>query len=631
LNRVRVVEGIGISSRRVRLQQHSKVVHERGGDFLGLVVQKFGGTSVATAAKIKKAARRAINTMNQGHQVVVVVSARGHRTDELIKLAGKIHSSPPARELDMLMATGEQESIALLAMAIHQLGREAVSLTGGQMGIVTDSIHGKARIREISTSRIRQILDEGRIAIVAGFQGVDQDQNITTLGRGGSDTTAVAIAAALGADVCEIYTDVDGVYTTDPRLVSNARKVDQISYDEMLELASVGAGVMHSRSIEFAKKFGTVIHVRHAGKNIEGTFIRPEHPSMEHIVVRGCALQRDEARITLEGVPDVPGVVYKIFSRIAAARIVVDMIVQNASIDGKTEVSFTVAKSDLAGTLAVTKEVAQAIGAEQVQHSTGLSKVSVVGLGMRVHSGVAERMFRALAGAGVNIRMITTSDIKISALVAENDSVQALQAIHKEFGLDQPLIEHREGIEFQPKHELLQPKAVSPDRLQEIARNLPTMEDILVGAIDHDDNQARVTLQSVPDHAGVASQIFAAVAKAGIAVDVIVQNIGSDGKTVLSFTVLKSDLSSAEETARQIMSELGGGQVTSDDSMTKISVRGVGMRTHTGVAARMFEALAGANVNIQVITTSELHITVVIESNDKDPALSALRSTFSVE
>ena len=302
---------------------------------MGLVVQKFGGTSVANAEKIRAAAERAIETKEAGHHVVVVVSARGHRTDELIELANEIHPSPPARELDMLMSTGEQESIALLAMAIHAQGHEAYSLTGGQMGIVTDSFHGKARIREISTTRINQILAEGKIAIVAGFQGIDLEQNITTLGRGGSDTTAVAIAAALGADVCEIYTDVEGVYTTDPRLVPDARKIDQISYDEMLELASVGAGVMHSRSIEFAKKFGVIIHVRHSGRNTEGTLIRPEHPSMEHVVVRGAALQRAEVRVTLEGVPDVPGVVYKIFSRIAAAHIVVDMIVQNASIDGR--------------------------------------------------------------------------------------------------------------------------------------------------------------------------------------------------------------------------------------------------------------------------------------------------------
>ncbi|MBX9655749.1 ACT domain-containing protein, partial [bacterium] len=326
-----------------------------------------------------------------------------------------------------------------------------------------------------------------------------------------------------------------------------------------------------------------------------------------------------------------PGVVYKIFSRIAAAHIVVDMIVQNASIDGKTEVSFTVAQSDLSATLAVTEKVAQEIGAQKVQHSTGVSKVSVVGLGMRVHSGVAERMFRALSTRGINIRMITTSDIKISTLVAESDAIEALKAVHAEFALDQPLPEHHEGVDYQPKHELLHAKAVSPERLQAIARSLPTMEDILVGAVDYDDNQGRITLEGVPDHPGVASHIFAAVAKAGIAVDIIVQNIGSDGRTVLTLTVLKSDLTKADKTSREIMSELKGGDVHAEPDMSKISVRGVGMRTHTGVATKMFEALARANVNIQIITTSELHITVVVNQSDRDKAVAALRETFDIK
>jgi aspartate kinase len=598
---------------------------------LGVVVQKFGGTSVADAEKILAAARRAIAAKDAGRHVAVVVSARGRTTDELIALANEIHPNPPARELDMLMATGEQESIALLAMAIHALGREAVSLTGGQVGIVTDSIHGKARIREISTARIRKAFDEGKIAIVAGFQGVDQDQNVTTLGRGGSDTTAVAIAAAVGADVCEIYTDVDGVYTTDPRLVPEARKIDQISYDEMLELASVGAGVMHSRSIEFAKKFGVVIHVRHAGTESEGTVIRPESPLLEHTVVRGAALVRSEARITIAGVPDVPGVVYRIFSRVAAAHVVVDMIVQNTSIDGRTEVSFTVSDVDLADALKVVGDVAREIGAERVEYGTDVSKVSVVGLGMKVHSGVADRMFQALAGRAINIRMITTSDIKISVLVAQEDAVEALRAVHEEFGLHEPLPEVHEGFAFHPKHELLQPKAVSPERLQAVARSLPTMEDILVGAVDYDDNQGCVTLRNVPDRPGVASRVFSAVALARIPVDMIVQNVGQDGCTVLSFTVLKSDLDAAADAARAVMAEIGGGEVHCDAEMTKISVRGVGMRSHTGVAARMFEALASQNVNIRMITTSELHITVVVARQDRRKALRALRDAFNLD
>src|SRR5215472_11264193 len=315
---------------------------------LPLLVQKFGGTSVADSDKILAAARRAIQAHNRGDQVLMVVSARGHTTDELIALAKEITETPPAREMDMLLSTGEQVSVALMAMAIESLGVPAISFTGAQIGLVTDSFHTKARIRNISTERMLQALGEGKIVIVAGFQGVDENYNITTLGRGGSDTTAVALAAVLGADGCEIYTDVDGVYTTDPRVVPDARKIDRISYDEMLELASLGAGVMHSRSIEFAKKYGVPIHVRSSFSDAPGTWIVGEEDARRlGVPVTGAALARDEARFTILGVPDVPGVVHKIFRNIAAANIVVDMIVQNVAKDGKTEVSFTVDAGDL--------------------------------------------------------------------------------------------------------------------------------------------------------------------------------------------------------------------------------------------------------------------------------------------
>jgi aspartate kinase len=319
-----------------------------------LVVQKFGGTSVADSAKIRAAARRAIQAHNAGNRVLVVVSARGKTTDKLIELAREIHERPPAREMDMLLSTGEQVSVALMAMAIHADGVPAISFTGAQIGIVTDSFHTKARIRNISTERMEQALDEGKIVIVAGFQGVDEHYNITTLGRGGSDTTAVALAAVLGADACEIYTDVDGVFTTDPRVVPEARKIDRISFDEMLELASLGAGVMHSRSIEFARKYGVPIHVRHAGKPDAGSWIVAEGDSRRlGARVTGAALARDEARITIVGVPDRPGGVRTIFGMIAQANLVVDMIVQNIATEGATEVSFTVANDDLEETLKV--------------------------------------------------------------------------------------------------------------------------------------------------------------------------------------------------------------------------------------------------------------------------------------
>ena len=367
-----------------------------------LLVQKFGGTSVADSDKILAAARRAIQAHKRGDQVLVVVSARGHTTDELIALAKEITENPPAREMDMLLATGEQVSVALMAMAIESLGVPAISFTGAQIGLVTDSFHTKARIRNISTERMVQALGEGKIVIVAGFQGVDEHYNITTLGRGGSDTTAVALAAVLGADGCEIYTDVDGVYTTDPRIVPEARKIDRISYDEMLELASLGAGVMHSRSIEFAKKYGVPIHVRSSFSDAAGTWIVDERDARRlGVPVTGAALAKDEARITIRGVPDRPGVVHAIFRTIAAANIVVDMIVQNVSRGGTTEVSFTVAKGDLPETLrAAETAAARRSGRPAVTHDAEVAKVSVVGLGMRTHTGVATTMFEALAAAG---------------------------------------------------------------------------------------------------------------------------------------------------------------------------------------------------------------------------------------
>ena len=370
---------------------------------MGLVVQKFGGTSVATAERIKAAARKAIRALQAGNQVLVVVSARGDTTDELIEMAQEITENPPAREMDMLLSTGEQISIALLAMAIQSMGARAISYTGAQVGIVTDSSHTKARIRNINSAKMRQSLDEGNIVIVAGFQGTDDEGNITTLGRGGSDTTAVALAAVLKQDAsperpvqCEIYTDVDGIYTTDPRMVPEARKMEAISYDEMLELASVGAGVMHSRSIEFAKKFDVPLMVRSSFSDAEGTWIIPEQPWMAQSPVCGVAIIKDEARIAVEEVPDTPGVSHRIFTAIAAQAIVVDMIAQNPSTKGKASIGFTVPSGDLKRTLALLDPIARELGA-RVEHDGQVSKVSLVGAGMRVHTGVAERMFAAVS------------------------------------------------------------------------------------------------------------------------------------------------------------------------------------------------------------------------------------------
>jgi aspartate kinase len=596
-----------------------------------LVVQKFGGTSLADSGKILAAARRAIQAHKRGDQVLVVVSARGHTTDELIELAKEITESPPAREMDMLLATGEQVSVALMAMAIGSLGVPAISFTGAQIGLVTDSFHTKARIRNISSERMVQALDDGKIVIVAGFQGVDEHYNITTLGRGGSDTTAVALAAVLGAAGCEIYTDVDGVYTTDPRIVPEARKIDRISYDEMLELASLGAGVMHSRSIEFAKKYGVPIHVRSSFSDAAGTWIVDERDAERMgAPVTGAALAKDEARITIRGVPDKPGVVHAVFRTIAAAKIVVDMIVQNVSRRGTTEVSFTVAKGDLPETLRAAETAAREIGATSVTHDADVAKVSVVGLGMRTHTGVATRLFEALASASINIQMITTSEIKISVLVDRGSAAAALRVAHQAFALDQlngtpsnftpsaPPKDKPRGMKLVPLVEN-EPAISGPRSLG--------MEDLVIAGVDLDESQARVSLFHVPDRPGYAALVFGAIGKAGVFVDMIVQNVAMDGDSLLSFTVPRD----SGDRAVLAMQKAGISDVSVEQALAKLSVVGVGMRTHTGVATRMFAALAERGININLINTSEVRINVGTDVSRGREALECLRNAFALE
>jgi aspartate kinase len=402
---------------------------------LALIVQKFGGSSVADPERIKNVARLAIAEQKVGNQVVVVVSAMGKTTDNLLNLAHQITDSPDPREIDMLISTGEQISIAMLAIAIQSMGYRAKSFTGPQVGIITDSVHRKAKISRINDERIRKELDEGGIVIVAGFQGMTVDNEVTTLGRGGSDTTAVALAAVLKADVCDIYTDVDGVYTADPRIVKDARKLERISYDEMLELASLGAKVHHSRSVEFAKNYDVPIHVRSSFENIPGTMVIREVKEMEDIVVSGVAYNRNEAKITLLGVPDHPGIAAELFGVLGENSVSVDMIIQNVGADGLNDISFTVSKEDLAQALKVSESAAKSLGAKSVTHDRNIAKISVVGVGMKSHSGVAATMFRALAKNGINIDMISTSEIKISCVIKEEDVDRAVQAVHNEFEL----------------------------------------------------------------------------------------------------------------------------------------------------------------------------------------------------
>jgi aspartate kinase len=588
---------------------------------MSIIVQKFGGTSVADSQKILAAARKAIRTKMDGHRVVMVVSAMGKNTDMLIQLAEEITDEPPAREMDMLLSTGEQVSVALMAMAIHSLGHKAISMTGGQMGIRTDSTHTKARIQSIATDRMRKALDDGNIVIAAGFQGIDELHNITTLGRGGSDTTAVALAAALGATTCEIYTDVDGIYTTDPRIVPEARRMQQISFDEMLELASAGAGVMHNRSIEFARKFNVPVHVRSSFSDSPGTMIcaRPAAPGRP---VCGAAMTKNEARVTVLGVPDRPGTAMTLFSKIAARRVAMDMIVQNVGEKGHADISFTVTRSDLPTTLKAVEEAVAEVGAAGYDYDEQAAKISVVGLGMATQTGVAEKMFRSLAERGINILMITTSEIKISVLVDREHALEALRTVHQAFELDQEP-EQTESVEDQTK------EGSVDEGTPELVARLQSMEQLLVESITLDQDQARVTLVGVPDTPGLAAQVFDEIAEGGIVVDMIVQSIGRAGHANLSFTVPRSDLDKSMRIAGELAVGFGGPAPTSCPAVAKLSVAGIGMRSHTRLATRMFESLAEVGINVELINTSEMYLNVVVDSREGQRALKVLQEAFA--
>jgi aspartate kinase len=585
-----------------------------------LIVQKFGGTSVATPEKILAAARKAIRAQQEGNQVVVVVSAMGHNTDHLIDLSKQVNEEASAREMDMLLSTGEQVSVALMAMAVQRFGHKAVSLTGAQMGIRTDNSFTKARIKTISTDRIKRLLEEGNIVIAAGFQGIDDDFNITTLGRGGSDTTAVSLAAVLKADACEIYTDVDGVYTTDPRVLPEARQMGQISYDEMLELASLGASVMHNRSIEFAKKFNVPICVRSSFSDAPGSMIVAE-PESSSVSVCGAALTNDEARVTIRGVPDHPGTSYEIFKRLADRKINTDMIVQNIGQDQRADISFTVPRDELKEALRAVNEAAKVVSATDVTHDEAVSKISVVGLGMANQTGVAEKMFAALAEAGINIQMITTSEIKISVLVKRSEAQAALRAVHQVFSLHAKPEDARKWIVGKNTNVHL-----SASDVVERLRN-SNMEQLTLLDIDLVGDQARVTLLGVPDTPGLANAVFRKVSEAGIFVDMIVQSCdGYEGETSISFTVPEEQMEECLEVLRSMnynFRKIGGSM-----DIAKLSVSGIGLRSHTSVAIAMFKALAEENINVLMINTSELRVNVVIDGKDGERGLACLQKTF---
>lgn len=604
---------------------------------MALIVQKFGGSSVATAELMARAAKRAIAAVKQGHQVVIVVSARGDTTDELIDLSREITSSASPREMDMLLATGEQISIALMAMTLQKLGQPAVCLTGPQAGIHTDDTHSKARIRRIDTTNIKKQLTAGNVVVVAGFQGENDAGEITTLGRGGSDTTAVALAAAMKHDAsgaysdtqCEIYTDVDGVFTTDPRIVPEARKVPSVSYEELLELTSLGAGVMHSRSIEFASKFGVPFQVRNSFSDAPGTWVVPDTEWTRQTPVCGVAIVKEEARVRIAGVPDQPGVSQRIFGALAQRNIVIDMIAQSAGSKGKAEIGFTLLKGDLPLALEVLRPIYEEYGAS-LTHVDSVSKVSIVGTGMRTHTGVAASMFNALAEADINIRLITTSEIKITVLVDRRDGVRALKAVHESFGL--PI------LKLPP--DTATPKAVndqtkSPDRhLASLppSSSLQEMESIVVTDVVLDVTQGRVTISDFPDVPGNCAKVFSAIALAGVIVDMIVLSSDDNGISELTYTVPVADLPRALEQTQLTFQKISPrSRAVADPDVAKLMIYGVGIRSQTGVVQKMFGALAAKGINIDMISTSEICVSVVVKQQHSETALKALKEAFGLK
>ena len=588
-----------------------------------LIVQKFGGTSVADSQMILAAARKAIRAQQEGNRVVMVVSAMGSNTDQLSALAREVSEAPPAREMDMLLSTGEQVSVALMAMAIDSLGYKAVSLTGAQIGIKTDSSHTKARIQSISTERIQKLLDEGWIVIAAGFQGIDENFNITTLGRGGSDTTAVALAAVLQADACEIYTDVDGVYTTDPRVLPEARIVSQVSYDEMLELASLGAGVMHSRSIEFAKKFDVPILVRSSLSDVKGSYIADQVESKD-VAVSGAALTKDEARVSIRGVPDIPGTSFKIFSKVSDQNITVDMIVQNVAEDGLADISFTIPRDELRQTCRAIEEEVVSLGGTIDSHDDNVSKVSVVGLGMAQQTGVADRLFRGLADIDVNLDMITTSEIKISVLVARDQALAAIRRAHQAFELE------RQPPNRVPQLDPTERNARRADAIDVIDRLRGVgMESLMIDEISLDDSQARISINHVPNRPGVACEVFEQIAAHDIFVDMIIQSYAGDNWADLSLTVPREQLEAGIGVLKGLRERFQDASISHNTGIAKLSVSGIGLRSHTGVAVGTFRALAEKNINVEMINTSEVRVNVVVDSRYGKLALQALKDEFA--
>ncbi len=587
---------------------------------MALIVQKYGGTSVGTVERIQEVVKRIIKTVKAGNSVVVVVSAMGKTTDGLVKLAAEISDKPSRREMDMLLATGEQVSMALVSMALQEAGQPAISLTGAQVGIITEANHTRARILNIETKRLTKHLDEGKVIVVAGFQGVSntEDLEITTLGRGGSDTSAVALAAALKADFCEIYTDVPGILTTDPRLVPEAQLMDEITSDEMLELASLGAKVLHPRAVEIAKNYGVPLVVRSSWSDDPGTWVKS--PQINDRLIEGLELARpvdgvefdtDQAKVALLRVPDRPGVASRLFGEIAANNLDVDLIIQSIHEGNSNDISFTVTHSSLDKAESVAHAILPALGAasdSDVNVEQQIAKISIAGAGMIGRPCVAAQMFSALAAAGINIQMISTSEVKVSCVIDTADCDRAIATLLETFEITS-----------------------SPAT----GKRLPTQEAKAVRGVALDLKQARVAVRYVPDVPGMASQIFALLAENNVSVDMIIQSqrcrkVNDRMTRDIAFTVAQMDADTARSALTAVQDKLGFGEIAVDEAIAKVSIVGAGMIGHPGTAAKMFDALYQEGINIQMIATSEIKVSCLVAEADATRALQAVHSAFEL-
>ncbi|MDB9372516.1 aspartate kinase [Nodularia sphaerocarpa] len=605
---------------------------------MALIVQKYGGTSVGSVERIQAVAQRVYNTVKAGNSVVVVVSAMGKTTDGLVKIANEISANPNRREMDMLLSTGEQVTIALVSMALQEIGQPAISMTGAQVGIVTEAEHTRARILHIETQRLSYHLAQDKVVVVAGFQGISslRDMEITTLGRGGSDTSAVAIAAAIGANFCEIYTDVPGILTTDPRLVSQAQLMEEITCNEMLELASLGAKVLHPRAVEIARNYGVPLVVKSSWSDDPGTWVISPKPQGRSLVnleiarpVDNVEFDTDQAKVALLRVPDKPGVAARLFGEISRQNVDVDLIIQSIHEGNSNDIAFTVTAPILKRAEAVAAAIAPALRNQshpnsdeaEVMIEQNIAKVSIAGAGMIGRPGVAAKMFATLAEAQVNIQMISTSEVKVSCVVDATECDRAVAALRQAF-----------EIEADNGQKEISPTPDSPT-CTERSRSVPTPPPVRGVALDM--NQARLAIRQVPDRPGMAAKLFGLLAQHNVSVDMIIQSqrcriVDGVPKRDIAFTVSRIDGESTQKMLTQVASELGWGEVVLDNAIAKVSIVGAGMVGQPGIAAKMFEALAKHQINIQMIATSEIKISCVVAQEEGVKALQVIHAAFGL-